>query len=253
MALGLRQRLQGTGVDKLVRYATSADYRYERRVAGEVLAGIPRARLAEIQAQFAVEDPGEAGANIGHATTRKYLEARTWLENAVQRVTAIDLNTRSPISVLDLGCGAGWFLAVARHFGHRVMGLDLGENRMYNALIEMLEIDRVVHAITPFQPLPDVGQQFDLVTGYMVYFNFYHAKDQPPSPWGIEEWTYFLGDVERLLAPNGRLRLELNRGPRYLGLRPEDEYLPDATAAALRRLPGVTVTPSKGVVELVRG
>jgi hypothetical protein len=49
----------------------------------------------------------------------------------------------------------------------------------------------------------------DLVTAFMVNFDQFIERDL--SPWGVDEWNYFLRDVaQHQLLPNGRLVLRLN-------------------------------------------
>ena len=73
------------------------------------------------------------------------------------------------------------------------MGLDLDWPPMYAEMFEMLEMPRRVWRIEPFQPLPDLGRRFDLLTGFAVCFNSHGSDDV----WGIKEWDFFLDDVLR--------------------------------------------------------
>ena len=250
MTLQLRGRLEGTRVHKLYRYAVSPEYRYVRRVANEVLAKVPRADFDEVRRKYLVEDPGIEGSLIVHTGTRKYLDAQHWIENAVERAVAVELQRRQPISILDLGCGVPYFLVVARHFGHQGVGLDLNENRMFNDLTKLFAVNRFEHRIVPFEPLPDFRQKFDLITSYMCYFNFYFSEGRARA-WRVDEWSYFFEDIRKRLNPGGHLRLELNRGGFYL---PPDErgvYLTDETAAGLRAIPGVFVSETRSLIRLV--
>jgi len=252
LGLGLRDRFIssrfGGKAHRLYRWSVSPEFRSIARTSDEILATIPAAKFEAIRSKYLIDDPSAEGSRIVHTSSRKYLDAQHWVENAVERAVAADLATRPPMSVLDLGCGAGWFLQVARHFGHRAMGLDLGDNRMYNEIIELLNLDRVVHAIDPFVPLPDFGRSFDLVTGYMVYFNFHF--EQGARAWGPAEWQFFLDEIRKVLLPGGHLRLELNRGGFYLPPNERGVYLTDETAAGLCSIRGVSVSANKGVVTL---
>ena len=210
---------------------------------------IPAAKFEAIRNRSLIDDPSAEGSCIVHTSLRKYIDAQHWIENAVARAVAADLDSRAPLSVLDLGCGAGWFLLTARHFGHRAMGMDLGDNRMYNELIELLGLDRKVHCIDPFVSLPDFGRSFDLITGYMVYFNFFDFG-KGARAWGPAEWRFFLDDVRRVLVPGGHLRLELNRGGFYLPPNERGVYLTDETAAELCSIRGVSVSATRSVVTL---
>ena len=53
--------------------------------------------------------------------------------------------------------------------------------------------------LDPFQPLPDLGAPFDLITAHMTCFN----RRADGSHWGVAEWEYFVKDAESRLTPTG--------------------------------------------------
>ena len=110
------------------------------------------------------------------------------------------------LRILDLGCGTGYVLHIARCLGHDVLGLDLGSEPVFDGTIALLKIPRVTHAIFAFQPLPDLGAPFDLITAHMTCFN----RRADGSHWGVEEWEYFMKDAESRLTPTGRMQFDLN-------------------------------------------
>ena len=79
---------------------------------------------------------------------------------------------RPPRDVLDLGCGAGYFMVVCRALGARTVGLDRKNDQVFNQLIELFGLDRIGRRIRPLVKLPDFKRRFDLITGFMVCFNF---------------------------------------------------------------------------------
>jgi hypothetical protein len=101
------------------------EYRYVRRVANEVLAKVPHADFDEVRRKYLVEDPGIEGSLIVHTGTRKYLDAQHWIENAVERAVAVELQRRHA----DIDPGSRLWRTLlpggARHFGHQGVGLDL--------------------------------------------------------------------------------------------------------------------------------
>ncbi|HYY28174.1 MAG TPA: hypothetical protein VE860_09535, partial [Chthoniobacterales bacterium] len=101
----------------------------------------------------------------------KYVDAAHWLNLAIRQARGLHLDRRPPLRILDIGSGAGYFLFVCKQFGHAVMGLDLDWPLMYAEMFELLQIPRQIWRIEPFQPLPDLGVRFDLVTGFAVCFN----------------------------------------------------------------------------------
>jgi len=98
-------------------------------------------------------------------------------------------------SILDLGCGTGYFLYVCRHFGHDVMGIDLPGNGLFDAWVSFLKIPRVLFRILPYAPLPPSDGPFDLITAISPTF---HKR------WTEAEWKFFLSDVHSRLSSNGK-------------------------------------------------
>jgi SAM-dependent methyltransferase len=111
--------------------------------------------------------------------------------------------------VLDLGCGAGYFLVVCRQLGLDVLGLDLDDEPLYNEMMQHFGLNRVVHAITPGGRLPDLGESFDLVTAFMTCFD----RHEDLTPWTGAEWNGFLTDLRSHIKPGGKCVILFNRNP----------------------------------------
>jgi SAM-dependent methyltransferase len=120
--------------------------------------------------------------------------------------------------VLDLGCGGGFFLFILKNLGHSVLGLDVERVVLFTELLELFGVPRVVCRISAFEPLPDLSQKFDWITAFSVNFNLYHPSKKR---WGTQEWDFFLRDLQRHLAPDGKIFFGLN--PQYDG----DFYTPE--------------------------
>ncbi len=172
--------------------------RQPRLTPDEIIASIDPKRFAEIRARYRDPNPTEGPP--------KYLHLQHWLRVNLDRIRELRLDVSHPLRVLDLGCGAGYFLYICSLLGHNVTGLDLNNIPMFNELIALLGVPRVVARIKPFQPLPAFPHKFDLITGFLVCFN-----DHSTQPWREAEWNYFLDDAASRLTPNGRLWFELNR------------------------------------------
>ena len=143
-------------------------------------------------------------------TTAPTLELRPWLRRKLYYADRLGLRTSAPQSILDLGCGAGYFPWICRRLGHRVQGLDLDTQGMFNALVEYLRLPRQTWRIQAHERLPDFEQRFDLITAFEICFNN-HGR---PDLWGPEAWEFFLRDlVEHQLSPQGRVYFTLNREP----------------------------------------
>src|SRR5213083_1888745 len=128
---------------------------------GPVLAGLDQSRLAEIQKLYAGE---------------KYADVDRWLRVNRERVQDLKLHRSAPMRVLDLGCGAGFFLFILKSLGCSVRGLDIDDFSLFADLLDLFGIPRVVWRITAFERLPELGQKSDWITAFSVNFNLYHPS-----------------------------------------------------------------------------
>ncbi|MBV8587629.1 MAG: hypothetical protein JO308_15175 [Verrucomicrobia bacterium] len=184
-----------SGVDRYYRF------RYPLKVS-DLLSGIDPARLEAICAKYRV--PGEDKA------WPKYTNVEHWLQRAVDHVRSLRLDRKPLLRILDIGSGAGYFLYVLKQIGHSGFGLDLAEPEFYGEMFDLLGLERVVFRIEPYQPLPEIGRQFDLITAFAICFNGHGTE----KVWGQAEWGYFLDDVfARYLVRGGRIVLSLNPEP----------------------------------------
>ena len=168
-----------------------------------VLAGLDQNRLAEIQKRYAGE---------------KYADVDQWLRVNRERVQDLKLHRSSPQRILDLGCGGGFFLFILKQIGHSVLGLDVDESPLFNELLEVFGVPRTVFRIQPFEPLPNLEQRFDWITAFSIGFDRSRATN---SRWGPGEWDFLLRDLQRRLAPGGKIYLTLNPLPNGDYLTPE--------------------------------
>ena len=161
------------------------------------MAQIDQAKLRQLQQTYAV--PG---------TTQwpKYVEAERFLRMNIRRVQDIGFDRLPPQHILDLGSGAGYFLFVNKVLGHTGLGLDVDNVPLYREMFELFGLQRVIHKIEKFKPLPDTGAQYNWITAFSISF------DSPAKygPWGVPEWDYFLQDARSHLRPTGRIYLDLN-------------------------------------------
>ena len=162
-----------------------------------LLADLDPARLAAIRERYA--------ASTEHYA--KYADVPRWLRLNIQRAQDLRLHRCGPKLVLDLGCGAGFFLFVAQRLGHRCFGIDADVFPLFSELLNLFQVERRVWTISPFEPLPDLGQKFDLITAFSVEFN-----RKGDRWWGPKEWAFFLDDLARYLNPGGTVFFGLNPG-----------------------------------------
>jgi SAM-dependent methyltransferase len=157
------------------------------------------AGFEQIRRRYAVADPG--------ADWPKYLDLDRWIGVNIRRIRQIELDVARPKRILDLGCGAGYFLYIAQLLGHSGVGLDIDRVAMFREITHLLGVRRVVQQIQAFHPLPNFGQKFDVITAFMICFN----NHKMPELWGVPEWEFFLNDLAKHLTRRGRVWLELNQ------------------------------------------
>src|SRR5438477_11459071 len=97
---------------------------------GPTLAEIDRERAREIQQRY-------ANSTAGYA---KYANIEPWLRLNRERVQDLKLHRAAPKRVLDLGCGGGFFLFIAKHLGHSVTGVDIEHVALFFELLELFVV-----------------------------------------------------------------------------------------------------------------
>jgi len=164
-----------------------------------VIETIDPVAFEQIRKRYAVANPG--------ADWPKYLDLDRWIGINIRRIRQVELDLARPKRILDLGCGAGYFLYIAQLLGHSGLGLDMDRLSMFREVTRLLGVRRVVQQIEAFRPLPDFGQKFHLITAFMICFN----NHKMPDLWKVAEWEFFLDDLVKHLTPRGRVWLELNQ------------------------------------------
>jgi SAM-dependent methyltransferase len=147
---------------KILKFTEPLTYRRGWRRAQRSIFRVPiKPMLAQIDWDSAREiQQRYANSTAGYA---KYADIQPWLRLNRERVQDLNLHRSEPKRVLDLGCGGGFFLFILKNFGHSVMGLDVDRVPLFGELLELFGVERVVYKIDAFEPLPDLGQQFDWI------------------------------------------------------------------------------------------
>jgi cyclopropane fatty-acyl-phospholipid synthase-like methyltransferase len=140
----------------------------------------------------------------------KYFDKRTWLRAKMMRAIELGLDRSDPASVLDLGCGAGYFLYCCKFLGHRVHGMDQPGYDFYTDMIDCLGLSRTSRRIDAFKTLSPLDSRFDVVTAHQICFNGHRTNNL----WGVNEWEFFIDDLEsNVLNEGGIIALEFNEEP----------------------------------------
>jgi SAM-dependent methyltransferase len=149
------------------------------------------------------------------AKINRFENAAYWIGINAERAQDLWLDRAPALRILDLGCGAGYFLYVCKFFGHDALGLDTDDEPLFGGIIELVNVSRFIARIERQVPLPDLGEKFDLVTAHRVCFHrIGRARDGDFDEWTPADWKFLINDIRtRLLKPNGRLLLDFNPRP----------------------------------------
>ena len=188
-----------------------------------LLAKVDQERLRKLKAELG-NPPAEAPASWRHYA--KYLDLEKYLELNIRRAQDLDLHLAAPKDILDIGCGGGFFLFVAQAQGHRGLGFDTGGIPVFDELVDLLGVERTIYRIKQFEPMPDFGRKFDLITAFSTAF---HGGKDNSWRWGAKEWAFLIDDLAKHLKPGGQIFFGLN--PAYAG----EYYTPEILEVFLRR------------------
>lgn len=170
-----------------------------------ILRTLDRAQFEKLRDQYPYR-PGSPRIN-------RFEDVVYWIKINIERAQDLWLDRSPPLRILDLGCGAGYFLYVCKHFGHSVLGFDTDNEPLFRATTELLEVQRVIGRIDRQTPLPDLHQRFDLVTAHRICFHRI-GRVRDGMEWSPADWEFFINDIRtRFLNENGRLLLDFNPRP----------------------------------------
>ena len=82
-------------------------------------------------------------------------------------------------------------------------------SELSNELIDLFGLERVTWRIRALQSLPDFGRKFDLITAFSSAFG---RSEDESGGWNVDEWKFFLDDLDQHRAPGGAVLLEINSG-----------------------------------------
>jgi len=171
-----------------------------RTLAAKADASIDRSKFQEVIARHSSE---------GY-DSYKYFDKQLWLRSKMMRAIELGLDKSAQSSVLDLGCGAGYFLYCCKYLGHSVHGIDLPDYEFYQDMIALFGLSRTGFRIEAYKNLPVLGRRFDVITAHQICFNGHKTE----KLWGVNEWEFFLSALEEnYLNPGGIIALEFNEEP----------------------------------------
>src|SRR3954471_18485245 len=99
--------------------------------SGKILATVDRQKFASLRERFP-HKPNSPRIN-------RFEDADYWIGVNAERAQDLWLDRSPPLEILDLGCGAGYFLYVCRQFGHQGLGLDTDNEPLFRGTTELLQ------------------------------------------------------------------------------------------------------------------
>src|SRR6266571_7842598 len=102
--------------------------------AGRILTTLDRAQFENLREQYPYR-PGSPRIN-------RFENVAYWIAINAERAQDLWLNRTPPLRILDLGCGAGYFLYVCKFFGHEGLGLDTDDEPLFRATTALLNVAR---------------------------------------------------------------------------------------------------------------
>ena len=184
-----------------------------RAIFDRVVDRVDPAEVARLQLshghQFDISRPLAGGPQTGYV---KYLDVAYWTADKIMRAETLGLFDTGPKRILDIGCGAGHFLAVCECLGHDAVGIDLSYP-VGDAVAELLGVDRRITEVCPGSPLPANLGRFDIVTAFAIKFDERDCSAQGSSRyWTDADWDYFLRHVTgEMMCYPGLLHLQFNQ------------------------------------------
>lgn len=171
-----------------------------------LLATVDGPRLDRLREEYA-----DAARSADAAAGYKYLDVAPYTLQKLLLAHELGLEGGLPRRVLDIGTAGGHFPFVCRFFGHRVIGVDIG-NELYEGIASSLGVQRTLVRVAPLTQMPYLGEKFDLITACDITFNDKDDRDGRRVYWTLAEWRFFLNDLlaNHLQYP-GVLYLKLNK------------------------------------------
>jgi SAM-dependent methyltransferase len=171
------------------------------RLLADVLRGVAGAVSARFQERLEQHGP--------RAKEGKYFDLVGHMARAITEARHLGvIDAKVSLRVLDLGTGCGYFPYVCRYLGHKITTIDKQEGK-YGYAREQLGVPAHLWEMTPESPLPDLGQQFDLITAFQPVF-FLYRPEGFGTPWNEDMWEKFFQRLKPALADGGRFYLGAN-------------------------------------------
>ena len=127
-----------------------------------------------------------------------------------RRLEDLKLLTGKKETILDIGCGTGYFSWFAKEAGHTVYSLDApldaGGRKIFIEGQQLFGLNMLYHTIEPFRPLPALPQPCTLAVAFSPHFYNPSTEDF----WREPAWRFFLKDLASRMTPDGTIYFHMN-------------------------------------------
>ena len=177
----------------------------ESRIIDGFFDSFDKERITALQSKYRSQIAAE-----GIRGQFKYLDVGYWVAQKIKHYP-IRLQDSPPLNILDLGCGACHFGALAKYLGHTTTNLDI-ENMFYDDLADIFGLKRVNFRIRPRVPLPRLNGPYDLVVAFAISFDSLPNVAGKRAYWSNEDWDFLMADLKsNLLNESSRVVFQLNQ------------------------------------------
>lgn len=154
----------------------------QRTMFDRVAASIDRTAYAALQEKYR-----EEVLAADELAVTKYLDLAPWFMIHSRIARLLDIDTRAPCSILDIGAGGGQFLAIAKAYGHKVLAFDQPHPPVYGDLLDLYGIQRIEGSVKLGQPLPEAIGRYDMI---VINGQVFDVMPQDRSQrWSVSEWA----------------------------------------------------------------
>jgi SAM-dependent methyltransferase len=157
---------------------------------------------------------------------KKYLDLSFWIERKIITTnTLIDdlcINNKS-CNFFEIGPGPGHMAYMLKSLGHKVIGMDIPQQDLYNDLFELFGERKITHQIQPEQPIPKIHERIDHIFAISACFFRVGDKKSNHRLFTLEEWYFFINDLKKLkLNKNAKFYMTMNPCPHASGIKFSD-------------------------------
>lgn len=148
----------------------------------------------------------------------KYTDYNRQLKRAFEIYFLIQKNFKNYKSILDLGCGVGYFLYINKYFKKEAFGIDwYKSNKYYNE--NSIEFIKEYNKILDIKPInykinnnfnPKIIKKFDLITAFSANFDGVYKNRYKFKPWSYDEYEMFFKKIKNYLKPGGKFFIKFN-------------------------------------------